>query len=552
MLNKYYKFIPTILASFILVAFFVFQYDLNPWDGQTFLAHDKTQATRVSEFTLNLTHGQIPPRIAPNMSFGLGYPIFNYYAPFAYWVTSAINLTGIPIIAALELSYILALIVAYIGMNYFLKQYISDESSVVGALLYVMSPFIAVDIFVRGNLAEVWFLALLPLTLYMLSQVNKRRLFITALVVSFLFSVHNIFSLLAVGILIAFALIIRNRFALLSILGGFLLSAYFLIPALVELPFVHAENVATITNYSDHFVCPSQLWQSPWGYGGSIPGCEWDGMSFMLGKLQLIMGISGIGFLLFNLVRRTKMKHKKIMIAMAFFLAGSVFMSTKYSEIIWLVFEKGIALFQFPWRFLLLVVFGLSFFGTYALSESFKIIPLKAKSILAVLIGLGIINFNINYFQGNKISNTQYQNQFVSAEYVANIAAYNVAEYLPITADYEIWRLLENIDFRKQSDVPKMNEGLFERTIFQKAGQDVIINIHNADYWIIQSKDEIVVPESLDTIGRPIIAKTDYDREINITYQQTLVEQIANSISLLSGILLVTYSYLWNKKNNKI
>ncbi|MDA1317413.1 MAG: hypothetical protein O3B87_05345, partial [bacterium] len=247
---------------------------------------------------------------------------------------------------------------------------------------------------------------------------------------------------------------------------------------------------------------------------------------------------------------RTKIKHKKVMIAMALLLAGSVFMSTKYSEIIWLVFEKGLALFQFPWRFLLLVVFGLSFFGTYALSESFKIIPLKARSIIVILIGLGIINFNINYFQGNKISNAQYQDQFISAQYIAYTAAYKVAEYLPISADYEIWRLLENNEFREQSDIPKMNEGLFERTIFHKAGQDAVINIHNANYWTITSENEIVNPESYDSIGRPIIAKKNHDREIKIRYQQTLVQQIANSISLLSGILLVSYSYLWNK--NKI
>src|SRR3989338_4351566 len=199
MVNKYYN---LILSAILVCIIIFFGRDLNPFDDKTFIAHDETQAARVSEFALNITHGHIPPRISPNMSFGMGYPLFNYYAPFAYWVTSAIYLTGIPIVPSLEISYLLALIIACMGMIQFLKKYVSGWGSLIGGLLYITSPFVAVDIFVRGNLAEVWFLALFPIGLYLLSVVDKKRLFITALILSFLFSVHNIFSLLAVFMLL--------------------------------------------------------------------------------------------------------------------------------------------------------------------------------------------------------------------------------------------------------------------------------------------------------------------------------------------------------------
>jgi len=549
MVNKYYNFIVAVILVGIL---FFLGRDLNPFDTKTFIAHDETQAARVSEFTLNIVHGHIPPRISPNMSYGMGYPLFNYYAPFAYWVTSAIHLTGLPIIPSLEISYLLALTVGYIGMVQFLKKYVSRWGSLIGGILYVTSPFLAVDIFVRGNLAEVWFLALLPISLCLLTKVNKKGLFITSLMLSFLFSVHNIFSLLAVGIVLVYSILVKNKFAFFSIGGGLLLSSYFLIPAIVELPLVHAKSVATLTQYTDHFICPSQLWSSPWGYGGSVPGCQWDGMSFMLGKIHLLMGGIGIVFLVWNLVIKQNKKYQSIMISVAILLIGSIFMTTKYSTQIWLVFKGILALFQFPWRFLLVAIFGLSFFGAYAFSIQSKYISKQITLLIFILLSIGIFGLNAHFFQGNNLPNTEYNKRFISKEYIQNNAAYKVAEYLPISADYDMWRIFENNKFKSTSDIPKRAEGLFKRTILQKAGQDAIINIHNAPYWNITSDGNSLVPESYDNIGRPIIIGIDSNREIQITYHQTKLQQIANTITLSGGIVLISYSYVWNKKKNII
>src|SRR5206468_3841834 len=114
----------------------------------------------------NLTHGQIPPRISPHMSFKMGYPVFTFYAPFAYWVSSALNLSGFDVADSLKLSFLIAIILGALGMYYFLRSFFGMVASIFGAALYACSPYVAVEIFVRGNLGEVWFLGLLPWTLY--------------------------------------------------------------------------------------------------------------------------------------------------------------------------------------------------------------------------------------------------------------------------------------------------------------------------------------------------------------------------------------------------
>ncbi len=78
--------------------------------------HDSTQPARIREFTFNLKSGQIPPRIASGFSFNLGYPVFNYYAPTAYWITSGINLLGIDPINSLKISFLITVVIAFLGM----------------------------------------------------------------------------------------------------------------------------------------------------------------------------------------------------------------------------------------------------------------------------------------------------------------------------------------------------------------------------------------------------------------------------------------------------
>src|SRR3989338_7158764 len=106
----------------LLIIFFLGR-NLNPFTSNMFTFHDESQPARVQQFTLNLTNFKIPPRIAPDFSFKLGFPVFNYYSPFSYWVTSAINLLGIAVAPALKISFLLTIIIGFIFMFKFANLY---------------------------------------------------------------------------------------------------------------------------------------------------------------------------------------------------------------------------------------------------------------------------------------------------------------------------------------------------------------------------------------------------------------------------------------------
>src|SRR3989338_3087891 len=161
------------LIAFLSIAFTLGKI-LNPLDPRMFNFHDDTQAARIQQMTINLKSGHIPPRLAPTLSYGLGFPVFNFYAPFSYQITTGFHLLGMSIPMALKFSFFLSVILSFVTMFLLLQTFFGFLPSILGGIAYASSLWFAVEIFVRGNLAECWFLVLFPLSLYLL-VLNARK-----------------------------------------------------------------------------------------------------------------------------------------------------------------------------------------------------------------------------------------------------------------------------------------------------------------------------------------------------------------------------------------
>ncbi len=542
-----------------------------------FQFHDETQAARVQEFTFNLKNGTLPPRVAPHFSFQMGYPVFNFYAPFSYWITSSLHIIGLDVADSLKLSFLIALIIAFTGMYAFLRLYFKFSASVLGAVLYVASPWLASEIFVRGNLAEVWFWALFPLALYAIYEQDEYDSPIifgaTVFILSCVLTVHNIFSLLFVPIAIIYIWLSGNKVRnYLGLLLSILLSSYFLLPALAENSLTYAREVATMTKYTDHFLCIKQLWSAPfWGYGGSAPGCVNDGMAFMVGKTQIVLG--GIGIILFALsyfILKYKNHHlfKKIIkiilsqdqeektkplrsqyaihikMAVMILTVLSIFLTLSQSTFIWEIFSPILSLFQFPWRFLFFIVFGLAFFTSYFLNK------FKFKAILFIipLIGLFSLISTSKYFAKPTISKKAYNIKYLSDSYIQQSVAYKIPEYLPRTAKYLVWREFENEDIATGSVIKSMDGKQVvtvqndEYNKFAKTSSEkFLLDIHYFPFWEIRINNEVYKPTSFDNLGRPQISTLPGSKTVEITYKQTLIEMTGNIITVLTFLLLIIY-----------
>ncbi len=408
-------------------------HELSPFSESFLSYHDKTQPARISQFAQNVTSLQFPTS-AKDMNWGAGYPIFTFYAPTAYWITTAMHLSGFGIFQSIKASFLLALLMSGWGMYYLiLHTRKSGLAAFVGALLYSSSPWIAVEIFVRGNLAEMWFVALLPWAWLVIRQ--ERTTFISTLLLSLTFTSHNALSLVLFCWVVTYAILHRERRrSPLKIIGfASLASAYFWVPFAADIGKTYASEVARMVDYRDHFLCLNQLWTGIWGYGGSAPGCIDDGQSFMIGKLPILIGVGGLVAYVQNFYQHRKVDLFALLLIAV--VVVSIWLTSSSSLWVWQLLSP-LQSFQFPWRFITFALFGLCYFAGYLIS----VIRVKRIATICILVSVPIILFqSTRFFKVNPQVIIDDEKALASATYIRETAVYKVPEYLPRSVDRKFW-----------------------------------------------------------------------------------------------------------------
>ena len=383
--------------------------------------HDDTQVARVFEMGKMLGSGVFPVRWVPDLGYGYGYPIFNFYAPLAYYVGGLLMLIGFDALIATKIMMILGILLSGIFMYFLAREFWGELGGAVSGLFYVYAPFHAVDIYVRGDVAEFWAYSFIPLVFLGFYKVfqnlkseklevdNSKLQFkiqqfgiVGALGFAALILSHNLTALMVTPFLLVFVLILcivshkakkifTIYYLLFTIFLGLALSAFYWIPALLEMKYTNIlSQIGGGADFRDHFVCLSQLWSSTWGFGGSAKGCM-DGLSFMIGKLHILM--TGLVLVLF-LFGRLK-QHKGIILFYLISFILSLFLVLEMSKFLWEAIPI-MAFFQYPWRFLTLVSFFSSLLAgsLVVLSSSLKIKPYWLAFPLIAL----LLFFNIKFF----------------------------------------------------------------------------------------------------------------------------------------------------------
>lgn len=544
----------TIIFCLALCAVFIFLgRELNPFDPHLFSSHDNTQAARLQEFALNLKMGIIPPRLAPNFSFQHGLPVFNFYAPFAYWVGSFIHLTGISSALSLKILLFLGLFISFISFFLFGSLFFGFWGGLLGASVYTSSLWMAVEIFVRGNIGEIWFMALFPIALYFLKKSDTHKkgylFFITCVVLSFLFTVHNVLSLVSVLFVTLFSLCLNHKKrALLTIAIGLLLASYFLIPAVLESRLTYASEIASKTKYSDHFLCIWQLWKADkWSYGGSGTTCLNDDMSFQIGKIQLIIASIGLGIFFSSVKKGVEVTISFLILAWTLF---SALLTLYISKPIWDVFSHLMAVFQFPWRFLPFVVFGTAFFSSYLSNIT------THKNIQRIIITVAILAtlFVSGKFFSKpwKYTTDEYKSMFLTEKYIGQKAAYEIPEYFPKSGSYSVWRSYDKSEngFDTKHLTYKINTPFYKE--IKVDSEQTTLPIHYFPFWEIYINGVRIVPVYFDTLGRPVFSHLPSRSTITVRYNETPIEKIGDYTTFIIFGLLLFVSLnkkVWNKMN---
>lgn len=533
-----------------------------------FPIHDDTQVARVFEMNKALKDGMFPVRWVSDLGYGFGYPIFNYYAPLAYYIGGVIQIMGFDALMSTKIMMATGIILAGVFMYFLGKNLWGEFGGVIAGTFYVYVPYHAVEIYVRGDVSEFWAYALIPLVFYsifMLFKKTKKRFIISGgLGYAGLILSHNLTAMMVTPFLLALIIYLYFFYSkdkkvfflqLLVILIGLLLSAFYWIPALFEMKYTNIiSQIGGGADFRNHFVCLGQLWNSPWGFGGSIPGCL-DGLSFKIGKLHLVSALITV-FLGITLLMKKKQYQEKILLIIFSFLGFiiSVFFMLDISKSIWEIMP-AMAFFQYPWRFLLITSFFSSFLAGGLIWVLQTVLGKLIKyNFIYYFIGLTLIVlltlFNYKIFWPQTIFSktaSDYTNEFS----LLWDASKTSDEYMPkdfskpqIFNDTPKHKLLVQKETIGISNLIEKTQRV-SATLNIKKNTTLDISIAYFPAWKV-FVDGAERSFSITNKGLNIPLSSGLHK-IDIRFEQTLIEKIANLLSL-AGIITLIIGIIYSPK----
>ena len=323
------------------------------------------------------SQGILYARLAPDMGWGYGYPVFNFYPPLSYFVAGLIARLGFGITPGVRIALALTFLMAGLGMYVLARDFFREEAAVVAAVAAMYAPYVAFNPLYRGALPEAMGWALLPWTWWAVGRAVRtgRRGWMLAGTLLFggLLVTHSVAAVVGTGLVALYAgmealassssVPLRRRLltAVVTVGLGLGLSLFFWIPAWAERPLVQLERVpyGFPGGYAYHF------------FGLSYTVTAWEQVrpdlintypSRSLGLVSVLLGGPGlVGLFRFRDARRRQV---------AFFAATGLLttlMALPVSLPVWRAFPF-LHNFQFPWRFLGPAALALAFL-TGAMAE---------------------------------------------------------------------------------------------------------------------------------------------------------------------------------------
>lgn len=486
--------------------------------------HDPTIAYRTQIFIDSLSAGQFPPAWHNSLNYGHGYPLNLYYAPLITILTSVTTLITKNIVSAVKITLSLITFFGMWGVSKILNKY-NPIVSVMAAVAFALLPYHASALYVRGSYAEYLALNIIPWVLYYWTvPLSNNKNIAKAVIMTFLLLIsHNTLPFIALPAVFLVSFLIQKenlkQIIMVTILS-FMLSAAFLMPALLERGLIQVDYIANQTVLTDHFVFLRQLWYSPWGYGGSAPGIS-DLMSFMLGKGQVILAIIGLAVML----------HKKDKYALltTLPLISLLILALPISRGFWELLPS-LSILQFPWRVIGIATIGISL----AVGLAFALIKNSLNKILAILMLVGLVATNYVYFKPwNKL--TYNHDILTSKTNLYPLVANKIPEYLPA------W--MPKFPTTEPNDGLTRNITSVTGQIENQTLQTITIQTAYMPHWklTLNGYPTDIVPNQDGTIRtHAVIPPGKY--EVNLVWHKTPLEKFGILLSLIAVSIVLGLS----------
>jgi hypothetical protein len=452
-------------------------------------------------------------------------PLFNYIYQGPYLLASGLQALGINPLDSYKMIMYLGYFLGVSGV-YAIFAWRNKILAVAAGLLFALSPYLFLDIFVRGALGEIVVIGFMPWVIY---GINKKNSLITSMALFLVLISHNFFGLIFLLFLISWAVVYSKltKESVKSMALGLGLAAFFLIPMVVERSYITSGATNQFSfDYQQQFLYLPQLIYSKWDYWYSGFGSA-DGMSFQLGFANIIIFIVSI-------ISLTFIKVKKYLVFLIGVVSFSLFLTLNYSAFLW-KWLPFLAVLQFPWRFLFIpvLVTPLIFFeliiGFPKLRMGYKYLFSFLLIILAVF---NVRNYrrprefvDLNYYEKLNTTTTTYRSEIApkwspKAKINGNqVIDSQTNEVIPVVL--EPGSIKFNIKSNKTIDV----------TIYKN---------YFPGFKLIDLSNQNIIPIKPDSMGNVMASLKSGNYQYK--YGQTKIEIVSNLISIISFCIILIMS----------
>ncbi|MBU1031660.1 hypothetical protein KKE03_01910, partial [Patescibacteria group bacterium] len=460
-------------------------------------------------------------------------------------------LTGSLLISA-KTMFALSFLGAYIFMYLLGSKMWGKMGGSISAVFYSFAPYHALDFYVRGAMGEMWALMLFPAVLWTAIKLEEKSSIVNILLfgisLAALITSHNLSALIFLPVVLVWIIMLflkrKNKRFLWLVFGSFvigiMLSAFYLLPAAFEKSLVHLETmVGGYFSYTEHFKGIRKLFlEKTWEYGASIrevPGGERDSLSYQIGWVHLLGWFLAIITAFVFWKRNRYVSVIIIFFSITTFLA--VFMIHPRSEFVWKVFDP-LKYLQFPWRFLLLVVFFVSLS-----SGSIFLLLKKKKQLVWITLVVAVVVSNFSYFRPEKFIQTNDEKLLSGKDWDKQIKR-SIFDYLPIYAKEppaelatERYKILTGdsriFDFKEGTDWFQFKTETNTHTIIR------LSQYYFPDWKVYIDGEETKVEYKNNSLGLMTIILGEGNHVITAKLYDTPIRSFANLVSLAGFIITV-------------
>lgn len=535
-MNEFIKKHRTAISVFIILILTI-PIVLPFFNSGFFVSHDgEWTVVRLADMYRTIRDGQIPARYSSYLNMQYGYPLFNFAYPAPYYLGLIPLLLKAGLVTSIKIIFVGMTFLSGLGMFFLGKAlWKHNLAGIVAAILFLYLPYRMVDIYVRGSLGEITALAVVPflfLAYYFL--ISKPSLFFSAvssLLLGLLLLSHNIQSLLFFPVLLVFIALLLYRTknkpikeVVLSLVVGLGLSAFFVIPALIEKRHILLATIP-IADRSLYFVTLQQLVIPSWGYG--VPTDTTNPFTYQIGVAQLL----GLVVLVFSFFQLYKSNAKKgsieLYVALSFvsMIVMAVLMLFSFSAPVWKILPL-LSEINYPWTLLGPIGFLIS------LVIGFLAVQKKPYQIVALVLAFLSILFVLPYAKPGEIIDRG------DDYYLTNMATTTSSlEYTPLwVREFPLQSFSQKIE-ATQSAVIEQVVTRSNKTTFQITTEtEIPVTINTIYYpgWEVSIDDKSVPVSYMNDKGVMQIQVPQGKHQVRVLFTETPVRLFANALTAIS------------------